>query len=349
MSSKTKSVFLDRTVSNALRLFFELLVLIHHLYQPFTLVGSRISAILGPIAVGGFMFISGYGLGVSYQRDGDDYLRKLAFKRIPTTYLTIVVVNLFYLILFYLRGNSFNNAFSFIISVLYIPLFKGYVTLSHWIYFLADLMIYYIVFLILAIVNKKYNARLKSSAKFFVFLAVILCLTLVIINLTTGSSRQMRGIFLFPLGILFAYGKDKLSRYVIKNKIKLVCTFSLIAVALFSIFAQDYFYSGTNTAQVFCTVMFEYVIGTLFVLAIMVFCWGKTLKSKFIDMASSLVLYVYVSHEFFFRTFQHLFPNLHWALIMLLTVFYSILISILIVLSRNKFYQLRRAKLKKKV
>ncbi|MBQ3116288.1 MAG: acyltransferase [Clostridia bacterium] len=332
MLNQSGRVHLDRTVSNALRIFFELLVLFHHLYKPQTAFGEYISLAGGPVAVGGFMFFSGYGIGLSYIKDSTAYLKKLTRKRIPTTYLTIVVVNLFYLISFYLRGNSFDSAFSFIVSVLYLPVFKSFKYLSNWIYFLADLLIYYIVFVLLALIHKRKVEKLKNIALWFIVLAVILCITLSVLTLTSGNSMQMRGIFLFPLGLLFANGKEKITPFIKKHKFKLACPLFLLGVCLLIIFAQDYFYFGEGVLGLLCTVMIEYFVGPLIVLAIMIFCWGISLKCKFIDKASLLVLYVYVSHEFFFKSFQHLLPSLHWALIMLLTLFYAILTAIVIVI-----------------
>lgn len=348
MSSKKNRVHLDRTVSNALRIFFELLVLFHHLYSPQTAFGEYLSLAGGPVAVGGFMFFSGYGIGLSYKKDSEAYLKKLTRKRIPTTYITIVVVNLFYLISFYIRGNSFDGAFSFIVSVLYLPVFKSFKYLSNWLYFLADLLIYYIVFVLLALIYKKKAKKLKNIALWFLALAIVLCTTLSILTLTSGNSMQMRGIFLFPLGLLFANGKEKITPFIKKHKFKLACPLFVLGVSLLIIFGQDYFFYGTGIIGLICTVMIEYFVGPLIVLAIMIFCWGISLKCKFIDKASSLVLYVYLSHEFFVKCFRYLYPTLHWALIMLFTIFYAILIAILIVMINDKINAHRQRKLQNK-
>ena len=71
-----KNSLLSLSSTQLLRVVFETLVLIHHLYLVYTSLGAVITNALGPIAVGGFIFLSGFGVGLSYIKKGDEYAEK---------------------------------------------------------------------------------------------------------------------------------------------------------------------------------------------------------------------------------------------------------------------------------
>ena len=143
-SISNKNSLLSLSNTNLLRVVFEVLVLIHHLYLTSTSLGSVISGALGPIAVGGFIFLSGYGVALSFIKKQDEYAKKLIKSRIPRTYAILLIADLCYLALYLATGGKFADPFSAVVSVLYLPVFSGFVPLSHWIYFLADIIVYYL-------------------------------------------------------------------------------------------------------------------------------------------------------------------------------------------------------------
>ena len=218
------NALISRSANNLLKIIFELIVLIHHLYWTKTELGANISALLGPLAVGGFLFCSGYGVGVNYKKKGDEYLKRLSFSRIPYFYLVIIVTNLFYLSLFYLTGNSFTDFWSFIVSILNLEILRSYVKLSHWLYFISDLMLYYLLFVLGMIIFKKRNNRLLLTSVFILIIDILIIVVLSIINYITGSTRFLRACVLFPIGVLASVYNDKLCKIINKYKFILLLT-----------------------------------------------------------------------------------------------------------------------------
>lgn len=297
---------ISKNTTGLLRIVFEVMVLLHHLYPFATALGHKVSEIMGPIAVCGFLLISGYGVGISFKKRGDSYLKKLGTSRIPITYLTIVLVDLLYLILFYADNRYFGNASSFLLSVFYMPISSEFTYLSHWIYFLADLLIYYLLFLGLACIFKKRDDALKKTAISMLILSGIVILVLTIINTTTGSSRYLRACVAFPVGLLLANYANELHKIIKAHKWKIFSLLLTLGISFFCI----------ANVPILC----EYFTCLLFCLAIVVLINGKEIQSKFVSFATPLVLYVYVSHELFFKLLMLSdIAKMRW-LVMIITV-----------------------------
>lgn len=275
---------LSFSATNALRLIFEFMVLIHHLYDTFTPIGPFFASTFGPIAVGGFILISGYGVGKSFIKKGDAYRARLIFERIPRNYLMIVTVNLVYLFLFLYGGNLFNSAEGAIASVLYLPFLPDYETLSHYIYFLADLMIYYILFAGISYLFKKLKNPLLWTAITMFGLCFVTMVVLEIINGATGNNGAMRGALCFPAGLIIACFDDEIVKAIYKRG-------PLICIALMLPLVPCAFFWEEN-------IPYEYLMPLFFSLGLCMLFFQVKFNSKVINYLASLVLYVYVSHEF---------------------------------------------------
>lgn len=310
-----KNEFLPRSSASLLRVVFEALVLIHHLFPPYTSTGAVISSALGPIAVGGFVFLSGYGIGCSFTQKGDEYLKKLLKVRVPRTYAILLIADLCYLALYLAMGGAFDSAFSAIASVLYLPVFKGFIALSHWIYFLADLLIYYLLFLLFAVIFKKSRNRLIWTAAAILIVDVIIIAVLSFVNHKTGSARYLRACLCFPVGLICSAFFEKLASILSRNKIPLVISTLLIGVVLMIL---D------------CGSVTEYVLPIFTALAFVAMLYGINTESRALDYLSGLVIYVYVSHEFFLTVCRSLFSTLHTHALGLIVFVCSALFAILL-------------------
>lgn len=310
---------ISRASTNLLKIFFEALVLLHHLTEPSTEFGKMVDGLIGPVGVAGFLFLSGYGIGISFKNKGQKYVENLCKKRIPRMYLIIVVTDLFYVILFLLKGNKFENLLGLVSSILYIPLFSSYVTLSHWLYFVADLAIYYVMFVVMAMLLKKCKNRLRASAFGVLCLDAILIIVLSIINAKTGSSRHMRACLMFPLGLFFAdLGKNS-TNFIKVNKYK----FSAITFVLGCLFC---FIDSPSLS--------EYLITSLFALTVISLFLGVEFKSDVVDVVSKHVIFVYLSHEFFYKMLLHFVPSWNALLFFEITIIYAVTFAII---AKKKF------------
>ena len=314
----SENSLLSLSNTKLLRVVFEAMVLIHHLYLVYTSFGGAITNDFGPIAVGGFIFLSGFGVGFSFIHKGDEYAKRLLKLRVPKTYAILLIADLCYLVLYLATGGKFNNPFSAIISVLYLPIFSGFVPLSHWIYFLADLLIYYLMFLLFVFIFKKAKNRLLLTAVTILIIDLIIIAVLSVINYQTGSLRYLRACLCFPIGLICAVFGGKLYEIVKKHKILLAITLSAILI-LVSVFLD---YRPID----------EYVLPIFAVLTLVVILCGVNTKCKALDYLSGLVIYVYVSHEFFLLLTRHILStlntNLHRNIIGLIVFACSMLFAV---------------------
>lgn len=316
MSVRTNKSLISRSSTSALKIIFQVMVLFHHLYLCSTEFGNRVSAMAGPIAVGGFLVLSGYGVGVNYKKSGDGYCEKLLKKRIPSTYLILLITDLCYLALYFYTGGRFENAFDLITSVLYIPLFDGFVTLSHYVYFLADLIIYYLIFLLFSFIfRKKNNALLLAAACTFALMLVII-IVLTIINSTTGSSRYLRACVCFPIGLFLANFDDIICEFLDDYKWLVSVTFLVLGFAFYITF-------GLKTVN-------EYIVPSMCSLFVITAVYGANSKAKLLDYLAKLIIYIYVSHEFFRELFIYRFPEMHQNLRAIIVVAMSLFVAVLI-------------------
>ena len=308
---------ISRSATNGLKIFFELLVLIHHLYQPESELLKAINAIIGPVGVAGFFMLSGYGVGISIMNKGEGYLRSLTTKRIPKMYLIILLTDIFYLILFYMTGNEFKSFIGFISSVLYLPVFKDYVALSHWLYFVADLMLYYVVFVVIMYIIKRkmgVERALPKAALAMLIIQLALITVLTVINVKTGSHRYLRACLMFPLGIVVAYYGKSIYAYVKKYKYAIAGYSFLLATLFFQFLSYDVFS--------------EYVTCGLFAIAVIALIVGVEFEIKEIDIVSKHIIFIYLSHEFFAKMLWHFVPGWNNLLTIEVTVLYAIVFAV---------------------
>lgn len=313
----SKNSFLSYSNTAFLRVLFEFMVLIHHLYTPYTSLGMKVFSAFGPIAVGGFIFLSGYGVGFNFLHKKDEYTEKLLKKRLPRTYGILLIVNLCYLALYLAIGGKFDNIFSAIISVLYLPVFEGFVALSHWIYFLADLIVYYLLFLLFSWIFKKSKNSLLLTSIAILAVDLVIIAVLSVINYKTGSVRYLRACLSFPLGLICAAFSEKLVAIVKSKKALIFLGMSAISIIIVAYFNYD--------------PIVEYVLPIFAALALVVMIIGVNTESKVVSYLSGLVIYVYVSHEFFLILCRTWFSStFHANIIGLITFACSMTFAILL-------------------
>ncbi len=318
MNQTRNATLLSKSTSNALKIIFEIMVLFHHLYATNTVLGEKIDGLAGVVAVGGFLIISGYGVGVNFLTKGDSYRRKLLKNRIPRLYAIILIADLLYLWLHFYTGNTFDNFFDLVISVFYLPIFNGFVALSHYIYFLADLIIYYTLFLLFSHAFKNEKNPLVATAIAILVLDLIIIAVLTVINMETGSSRHLRACLCFPLGLLLAQILKDENGCALFKKLKwtLVTWLFIIGTSVYALTENDS--------------MIEYVLPILFAFAIIIAFFGVEIKSKAVEYCSQLVLYVYASHEFFRELFEYCYPSVTENVRAIIVVSISVIVAVVI-------------------
>lgn len=311
---------LSISATNILRIIFEAMVLFHHLVDVKWPFAAFMNGICGPIAVGGFVLISGYGVGKSFIKKGYAYCDRIFFERMPNNYITIIIANVFYLWLFLFTGNLFEDGFSAIYSFLYFPFFSSFEKLSHYIYFLADLIVYYGLFWITINLFKKSRNPMLWTAITTAIVGVLAMVVLEVINGATGGSAAMRGSLGFPAGLLIAYFDDAICKALNKRG-------TLIYISLMIPLAVGGFFADLN-------LFYEYLIPLFFSLGVALLFYQVKFKSKIITYLAGLIIYVYVAHEFFRNLLRFLYPaltkNQNCLITLVLTFLASVLIDLII-------------------
>lgn len=181
---------LSMDLSRALRGAFALLVFTHHVYQNlFLWEPFRLLADVGPLFVGGFFFLSGYGLMVSLSRK-EHYLKGFLPHRLLAVYLPFAVVTLTQVPIRIQAGAPLSPA-----KVWGAFLFHPMLDPNHW-YVIAILLFYLLFF---------FSYRwLPKAWGILPVLTGVIGYAVLFSHLTRGQTWWYNAVFCFPAGLLLA-------------------------------------------------------------------------------------------------------------------------------------------------
>ena len=182
-SFKISSQPISKDVSSACKGLAITIIMMSHIANYF---GVRYMTPLGSLGVAVFLFLSGYGLQLSAQKNG---LKGYWLKRLKVAYLPYFVIEIVGFIFLY---NDFTF-FDVFLDLLLID------TIHPYGWYMQCLFLYYIAF---------YIAELLSKKK-YIFKYVVLCLSSIAIFVFLGGLFKQQ-IFSFVLGVVFGLSKDKL-------------------------------------------------------------------------------------------------------------------------------------------
>jgi peptidoglycan/LPS O-acetylase OafA/YrhL len=194
MSTKTvnNKVF-TITTSNALKAFSCILIVIHH-YCLFTglhsVLGNFFASVCGYIAVGVFFFLSGYGLMESDQKrhyTAIDYIKK----RLSKVYIPFIVINIIYVIM----ALTMNIGIAVKGTVDIFAYIIGIKLVDDVTWFILVLLLFYIFFLFVTFVKKRYNKMILILTLTFIY--AVLGFTVLQIPFYAIVSTPA-----FPLGVI---------------------------------------------------------------------------------------------------------------------------------------------------
>lgn len=160
---------------------------------------------IGQLMVVMFMFYSGYGIAVQYQKKGKKYLDGFVYKRIVKTEIHFIIGVVCFIILnCFIKSqySLYNYIFSFI----------GWSNIGNSNWYIFDILVLYILSYISLLYSKKTNHIIISiwiaTIVFWIFLYIF-----------KGSDRWWYdSILAFPLGLSFAFFKDRIDPMISSNK-----------------------------------------------------------------------------------------------------------------------------------
>ncbi len=272
---------LNKQTTISLKGLFAVLILIHHLYQYSGIITNEYIGMLlqslGYLSVSVFLFLSGYGLMSSFLTK-DNYLSDFPKRRLLPFFLEILFLTVAYCILSLVISPS-----DITIEIVIKSFSFGGTIIRHGWYLQIALLLYLAFFLIFKFV-KKNAIKIVVSFVFCFSLAV----TLFLLNY---SSTWYECIFVFPMGLLFAFKKESLETFIKNNKF--ICF--LIPILLFAATIFGYiFFDNTIVKLVFK------IISTIpFVASIVVFSMFVSLNNKITQILGKYSFSLYVSQGFF--------------------------------------------------
>lgn len=211
--------------SNSIKGVAAIVVIVHHISQKLQPPGLlEICIYMGYLAVGIFLFLSGYGLMLSFNLK-ERYLEGFWKKRMPKILIPFFMANIIFLIFYTLVGNRYtlNEYISFILGIKLIDGFKWYIIAT---------VILYSAFYFLFIYLEKSKAIIGMLIFVFIYAKVS--------SLTGKGIWWYNATHCFFIGILFAEEKERILE-LIKSKYFIYIVILLLGfVELFKMSMLDY-------------------------------------------------------------------------------------------------------------
>ena len=275
---------------------FIVLVLFHHL-NIFAGVGDvyNIFTNAGYIAVGGFLFISGYGLMCQFENKGEKYIKNFPRKRLVTIVVPALLMSAVYFVMKWkMYGYSLGD--------MKYDFFRGAFVISNG-WYVTAIIYFYIAFYISAIftlvTKKKWLILVLNAGTTIVY--IIGCLKM------NYEGHWFPAAFAFYYGIVWAFYKNKIDNDLKKG----------IFAVIIGLVAFYYFIT--------MGVQFEYgwaEFKCLMYLTIIILLGMKVkLQSEIMEWLGSVSYEIYLVHGLFFSLLRNRYINLTDGFGFMLTMF----------------------------
>lgn len=210
----------SKEVSKGLKGILALIIVGSHLHYVTNFYLFDLLNKVATTSVALFLFISGYGLSVSYLRSPNLFLDTFFVKRFWKVLKPMLIATLFYLLLFYLDYGVWKQ------NIIKNLVFKGYTPLPNsW--FIFALLYYYTCF---------YVALRMAGKRPIVLVLTIFALAIPYLVYTIGFSFGREWwvtILSFPTGVLYAFYRDQLFP-IIRRPIVMVLFTLIVGVIVYS-------------------------------------------------------------------------------------------------------------------
>lgn len=246
---------------------------------------GRICTVLGYLSVALFLFLSGYGLCVQYQRKGEAYLKGFLLKRVLPLYIINVFLILFYSISNVLLGEGISWK-----DVLQSFFFGQTVISKGW--YLQAILVWYLLFFIVFKYIKGDKAQIAAMVvAFLVYLLVCLIIKL--------ESTWYEGVFCLVLGVIWAKYLKKINETLSKNKWFVL---SILIVGL--LFAASFVFGNFSFLQKPARIAVKSISACTFTILIVLFLRVIPINNIITHFLGKISLEIYVFHGFFLMLYR---------------------------------------------
>ena len=309
---------LSKEASICLKGVFAVFVLLHHFQQRTMYITQpyigKIFELMGFLSVSIFLFFSGYGLMISFYRNGKSYLNKFLINRL----LPFYCINILLILL------SAMNKIIVGMKITVVEMFSSlffFETIVTYGWYIQTILIFYIVFYI------TFNIIDNKNISFWLMFVSVF-LYIVISHLMQRAPAVYISTLSFLLGIFFGKYSDKV-RVLFKYKTRTL----FVSICIFLIFILSSFIN-TNFHNRY---IFRSLSSPFFAVAILMFVEiiyeynRKLVTNKVTRSLGKLSLEIYVSQGFFFDMFHSelIYINNNYMYIILVTIC-TFLFSVLI-------------------
>lgn len=201
--------YLDKAQTTAINGIFVLFVFLRHFSQYITYdeadaIFNYVDVRLGQLIVVTFLFYSGYGIRVSIQKKGIDYVRGFPLKRIFKVWYHFAIV----VALFIVVNTIMHQNYDFVKNIL---AFSGWTSIgnSNW-YIFTVLFLYISTYIAYSICAERPDKG--------VFLLILMCMGYYIVLRNVKGFFWYNTVFSYPMGMLYAQHELKLKSFVQKSK-----------------------------------------------------------------------------------------------------------------------------------
>lgn len=269
-----------------------------HYFYLFTSFGAPIVSI--------FLFLSGYGLTVSYQNKGIRYLDNFILKSLSKLLPTFLIFSFIWIIVSYLffNNNIFQNLLGFIDFNPPLP----------YSWFIYALFISYIEFYF--VYKWPYLADKHDLTK----ISLLLILNFIFVATLRYLNFEVYwyiSLFAFNVGNIYATYHKKVNLYIRKKPILILLLLILTFLACIVLNLRTFTLSIIPLGVVIPIVLI-----------------GGFTKSKILNRLGKLSYEIYLAHGLVVPTLSHF--SLYWPI----NLFFSIILSILLAYLINKFYKI---------
>lgn len=199
-------------------------------YTGWLWVTENITESTGGIAVGVFFFLSAYGLIISYNKNGNRFLKKLMTKNFIKLYFVAVFINLLEFIFFF--RNSFETKDA-ILRILNLDLFNNFNRMNRHGWFIASLLAIYIIFSITFYICSKLKNKNKNYIAGFIVAGIVLFFKLLTLIFDNGG-MYTRELPCFAIGLIYGMYYIQINKFCKKYFIPLlIVSFVAYGVGMF--------------------------------------------------------------------------------------------------------------------
>ena len=268
--------------SETLKGIFTVAILICHINAVngmlnYGLLGTAVQS-LGYLSVGGFFFLSGYGLSFSYDKKGESYFDNFLRSKL----LFLYTVNIMFIVIYSVRDIVIYNAFS--LPLLIKSFFIGGTVIDKGWYIEVQCLLYLLFYLS----YKFFKDKKKGTAVLTILTSVYILLCALLKLSTTWYETAL----CFSAGCAYAFfGKDK--------KVNTLFALPVLVLFLFTLY-----FGNAKILPEALRISLKILSSLIFVCIIIVITKNINLKLKTLSFIGKNSLLIYLTQGLFLKLFS---------------------------------------------